>query len=59
MILLYWKIFDGINLSDELIKEIMTKGTNPETLGRLARFANTDILSEKAQSEETQHDSMS
>ena len=44
--LLYWKVFDGIDIPESLMKEIMIKGTSPETLGRMFRHVRTDIQNE-------------
>lgn len=35
--LLYWKVFDGINIPDELMRNILSQGTNPETITRVLR----------------------
>lgn len=37
MMLLYWKIFDGIDISDELMKKIIDNGTSPNSLVRAIR----------------------
>ncbi|MNQ43021.1 hypothetical protein D3C85_567350 [compost metagenome] len=50
--LLYWKVFDGIDIPDEMMRQLMEKGTNPDSIGRLIRFALHDI--EKEQRENTE-----
>ncbi len=37
IILLYWKIFDGIDISDELMKKIIENGASPNSLVRAIR----------------------
>lgn len=43
MILLYWRIFDGVNIPESVMREILKKASNPESLGRLARFVVRDM----------------
>lgn len=38
--LMYWKVFDNINIPAEVLQEILSKGTNPETITREARRVN-------------------
>jgi hypothetical protein len=40
-LLLYWQVFDGIDIPRELINEILENGTEPESIGRLKRKAIT------------------
>jgi hypothetical protein len=56
LILLYWKVFEGIDIPETLMKQLMLKGSNPETLGRLARFVNTDIAKEKLEEMRNRHE---
>lgn len=56
MILLYWKVFDGVDIPDSLMKQLMQKATNPETLGRLARFVNNDILAENLEEKRKEYE---
>jgi hypothetical protein len=37
LILGYWKIFDGVNIPDEIFAEIVEKGSQPETISRSRR----------------------
>lgn len=37
-LLLYWKIFDGIDIPAGLIRDISNRGTNPESIFRLWRM---------------------
>lgn len=37
LLLLYWKLVDGVDISDALITEIRNKGTLPETITRSRR----------------------
>lgn len=37
--LLYWKVFDGIDIPDSVMQSILQKGTNPETIFRALRKA--------------------
>jgi hypothetical protein len=37
LILSYWKIFDGIQIPDEIFAEIVEKGSQPETISRSKR----------------------
>lgn len=39
LLLLYWQIFDGIQIPSEIVNAILEKGTEPESLGRLKRKA--------------------
>lgn len=41
--LLYWKVFDGIELPPDIMKQILERGTNPETICRALRHVNADI----------------
>lgn len=43
LLLLYWKIFDGINVPNELINEVAVKATPPESVLRFVRFALADL----------------
>lgn len=38
--LLYWKVFDGIDIPAELTQEILKKATNPESIFRYTRHLN-------------------
>jgi hypothetical protein len=46
--LLYWKVFDGIEIPEEILKQIMSRGTNPETIFRALRHVNEDIYDKEA-----------
>jgi hypothetical protein len=35
--LLYWKVFDGIEIPDSVMRTILNQGTNPETIYRSLR----------------------
>jgi hypothetical protein len=48
--LLYWKVFDGIEIPEEVLKQIMSRGTNPETIFRSLRHVNEDIHDKEAPS---------
>ena len=37
--LLYWKVFDGIDIPDSVMQSILQQGTNPETIFRALRKA--------------------
>lgn len=37
LILTYWRVFDGINIPPSVAKEILEKGTSPETISRSKR----------------------
>lgn len=39
LLLSYWQLFDGIDLPDELIKQLSEKATQPETIARSRRKA--------------------
>lgn len=39
LILSYWQVFDGIELPDEVVKDIIGKATQPETINRARRKA--------------------
>ena len=56
MILLYWKVFNGIDIPESVMREILQKGTNPETLGRLARLVRKDIEKEKLEEMRNAHE---
>lgn len=51
MILLYWKLFDGIEIPPATMKQILERGTNPESLGRLLRFVLREMNDASASSE--------
>ncbi|HLO11161.1 MAG TPA: hypothetical protein VK190_02770 [Pseudoneobacillus sp.] len=38
LVLLYWKLFDGIDIPVSLMREIIEKGTAPESITRLKRM---------------------
>lgn len=38
-LLLYWKIFDGIDIPSNLMRDISSRGTNPESIFRLWRMS--------------------
>lgn len=42
-LLLFWKVFDGCVIDKPTFDSIMTKGTPPDSLTRLVRFALADI----------------
>lgn len=56
MMLLYWKLFDGIDIPPEIMRQILEKGTHPESLGRLMRFVLKDIKDAKCESLEERTD---
>lgn len=37
LILSYWRVFDGIDIPDWVIKDIMEKGSEPESITRIGR----------------------
>jgi hypothetical protein len=37
LILLYWQIFDGIELPEEIVSQIVQRATTPETITRSRR----------------------
>lgn len=37
LIVLYWKVFDNIDIPDEIINKIISSGTKPETISRAKR----------------------
>lgn len=39
LILSYWQVFDGINIPEDVVKEIVAKATQPETISRSRRKA--------------------
>lgn len=39
--LLYWKVFDEIDIPANVMQEILSKATNPETIFRSLRHVNT------------------
>lgn len=39
LMLSYWQVFDDIDIPDELVKEIVEKATQPETVTRARRKA--------------------
>lgn len=45
LVLMCWSIIDGIDIPEETAKAILERGSSPESLTRLARFA----LAEDAQ----------
>lgn len=38
LVLLYWKLFDGIDIPLPLMRDIIEKGTAPESITRLKRM---------------------
>lgn len=43
LLLLYWQVFDGINIPKEIIASIMEKGAQPQTINRSKR-RNAQLL---------------
>jgi hypothetical protein len=41
LLLLYWQVFDGVTIPREVVNDILEKGTEPESIGRLKRKAIT------------------
>lgn len=39
LLLLYWQVFDEIDIPKEVVNEIAERGTEPESIGRLKRKA--------------------
>lgn len=39
LILSYWQVFDGIEIPEETVKQIVAKATQPETISRSRRKA--------------------
>lgn len=37
LILMMWKVFDGLDIPTELIKDVVMKGTMPESITRAKR----------------------
>lgn len=54
--LLYWKIFDGIDIPADVMKQILERGTNPETITRALRHVNTDKLESMSKDSNTLQD---
>lgn len=46
-LLLYWKVFDGCDIPKSTFDSIIAKGTPPDSLTRLVRFALADIQEDK------------
>jgi hypothetical protein len=40
LLLSYWQLFDGIDIPDDVVKQIVERGTQPETIARSRRKAN-------------------
>lgn len=47
MTLMYWKIFDGIEIPENLIQEMIEKATAPETILRAQRKAKEYVRKQK------------
>lgn len=43
--LLYWKVFEGVDIPDDLMRQIMEKGSSPDSIGRVTRMVLEDIKS--------------
>ncbi len=43
LILMYWQIFDDIDLSEDTIKQILEKATTPETITRSRRKVSEQL----------------
>jgi hypothetical protein len=39
LLLLYWQVFDGIDIPEKVVNDILAKGTEPESISRLKRKA--------------------
>lgn len=39
LLLSYWQLFDGIDIPESVVKEIVERGTQPETIARSRRKA--------------------
>lgn len=39
LLLTYWQVFDGIDIPADVVKQIVEKGTQPETISRSKRKA--------------------
>ena len=39
LLLLYWQVFDGVDIPKEIVNQILENGTEPESIGRLKRKA--------------------
>jgi hypothetical protein len=37
LLISYWQVFDGIEIPDDLVKQIVERGTQPETISRSRR----------------------
>lgn len=37
LLISYWQVFDGIEIPEELVKQIIERGTQPETVSRARR----------------------
>lgn len=48
-LLLYWKIFDGCDIPKATFDSVIAKGTPPDSLTRLVRFALADIRRDQQQ----------
>jgi hypothetical protein len=46
-LLLYWKVFDGCDIPKSTFESIMARGTPPDSLTRLVRFALADIREDR------------
>lgn len=49
-LLLYWRIFDGCDIPKHVFESILAKGTPPDSLTRLVRFALQDIKADQQRS---------
>lgn len=48
LVLMCWSIIDGIDIPTETIEAILERGSSPESLTRLARFALTEDVQQEA-----------
>lgn len=55
LVLMYWKVFDGIDIPAEVLQDILKKGTNPETILRRARNVTVSRRSSKGEQENDQN----
>jgi hypothetical protein len=48
LVLTYWKLFDGIDIPSDVAKQIVERGTSPETITRGKRFVVSKAVKSNA-----------
>lgn len=43
LLLAYWTIVEGINIPQDVLREIMVKGSDPDCITRLLRFVKEEL----------------